>query len=42
MPDGKDIQVKLDLDRLQIRIKGHKEVPVESLSGGPSGHPRQQ
>jgi len=31
--------VYLYMDRLQIRIKGHKEMPVEGLSGAPSSDP---
>jgi multidrug efflux pump len=31
--------IYLYMDRLQIRIKGHKEVPIERLSGAPTPHP---
>ena len=31
--------IYLYMDRLQLRIKGHKEVPVEGLSGAPAGEP---
>ena len=31
--------IYLYMDRLQIRIKGHKELPVEGLSGAPPGEP---
>jgi multidrug efflux pump subunit AcrB len=31
--------IYLYMDRLQIRIRGRKEVPMEGLSGGPESHP---